>query len=448
MRKLDKKNKSFILALSAIALIAFAIIITFIIMTISKTTIKYDVLEDSYVYNEEGELIHITEDTYAKKNVFDKYYVLVNNKKEDIGAKPVIYNAKTRELKLLGSFYEVSQNGDVKKYKGETIIDKSSKSRLFKIADRKYLVVSSVIRSEDNSLHTNDYLLVDIDKAGNAYLYNNNVNIKTFNDLELITEDFHFDVSREYLIINNERVDLAKVNGSTNEHDRTIEEEKPDEGGEGGNTTEVEAPKPPVNTIIQQEIVEQYVSRKTTITGIETTESEMTINYVVYDPFFEYEEVYVNVYQNGSLIGKYSLGTSLTSHKITNLKAHTNYNLEFFYSYKKDNGELETVKFDTSSAMTKNIKASIRLEKVSSSVVRYILIVEGGYRLDSATVEMYIDDQKVASDTVNTVQAASTNGYKGSLSYTGTGEFVTLKLTNCIYNGESISIDASYKYKY
>ncbi len=451
MRKLDTKNKTFIFALSALTFIVLGIIVVFIIVKISKTTIKYEIKDGTYVYNESGELVTINEETYAKKNVLDKYYVMLDGKKEYVDSKPVFYREKTRELKLLGTFYEIANNGEINKFSGETIIESSGNSRLFKIADRKYLVVASVIRSEDNSLHTNDYLLVDIDKAGNAYLYNNNVNIKTFTDLELVTDGFHFDVSREYLIINNEQIDLAKVNGSTNEHSREKVEPVEDEGGGngngGGNDQPEETPFIPKNTIIEQEIVQKYIARKTTVTGIETTENDLKINYVIYDPFSEYDEVYVNVYTNGSLIGKYDLGINSTSFVVNELKAHTRYNLEFYYTYKNDNDELVTVKFDSASVETKNIKASLSLEKTSDSVVRYILIVEGGYRLDSAIVEMYIDDTKVGSDVVNTSQAASASGYKGSISFEGTGDFVTLKLTNCIYNGEAIDIESSYKYK-
>ena len=347
-------------------------------------------------------------------------------------------------------FYEIAKNGEVTKYSGETSIDSVNTPRLFKIADRRYLVIASVIRTDDNSLHANDYLLVDIDKAGNAYLYNNSVNIKTFSDLVLITDTFRFDVSREYLIIDKETIDLAKVNGSTNEHDRTIDVDGEGEGG-GGNgngTGEEENPAVPTNEMLEPEIIERYVSRKTTITGIETTDNQIEINYVVYDPFNEYEEVYVNVYSDSKLIGKYNLGLALTSHTISSLKAYTNYNLEFYYSYHDESGEIKTVQFDTAKVMTKKIKASLSLEKVSDSVVRYILIVEGGYRLDSASVEMYIDDKLVGTDVVNTTQAATKSGYKGSITYEGTGNFVTLKLTNCIYNGEAMDIESSYKYKF
>ena len=447
MRKLDKKNKTFIIALSALTIIVLVIIIGFIVVKIGKTTVKYDALSGSYVYNSSKELIAITENTYVKRNVFDNYYVVLDKERVNVGSKPVFYNEKTRSVKLLGTFYEIAKNGEVTKFTGETSINSVSVPRLFKIADRRYLVIAPVIRTDDNSLHANDYLLVDIDKAGNAYLYNNSVNIKTFSDLVIVTDSFRFDVSREYLIIDKETIDLAKVNGSTNEHDRTIIE---DDGsnGNGDGSGDIENPAAPNNEVLEPEVIERYVSRKTTITGIETTDNQIDINYVVYDPFNEYEEVYVNVYSNGKLIGKYNLGLALTSQTISYLKAYTYYNLEFYYSYHDENGELKTIQFDTAKVMTKKIKASLSLEKVSDSVVRYILIVEGGYRLDSASVEMYIDDKLVGTDVVNTTQAASKSGYNGSISYEGTGNFVTLKLTNCIYNGEAMDIDSSYKYKF
>ena len=44
--------------------------------------------------------------------------------------------------------------------------------KFYKIDDRKYLVVDSKIVSEDYSIEANNYLLVELDKAGNAKLSN------------------------------------------------------------------------------------------------------------------------------------------------------------------------------------------------------------------------------------------------------------------------------------
>ena len=453
-RKLDTKNKIYIVALSIFTIIVLIIVLSFIFFKIKEVNIKYQVDSNSFVYNTSGELINIEDDTYAKKNLLGKYYILDNKEKISVGTSPVIFNEKHREIKLLGTFYEITKNGEINKLKGETEINSTAVSRIFKIADRKYLIVSSNIRSQDGTLNVSDYLLIDIDKAGNAYLSNNKINIKTFSDLNLITDAFTFSVNEEKLLIEDETVDLAKINGSTNEYkkEEKTEEEKDDENSSGnaGEQSGTNIYNPVIKnekTIIETVTVDKYVSRRTTVMSLEETTSEIKINYIVYDPLTEYQEIYVNVYNNGNFVNKYTLKEALTSQTISGLKANTTYRLDFYYSYLNESGNIQNILFDTAVVTTKNINASISLEKTSESIVQYILKIDGDYKLDSAKVALYIDDEYKAAETINTTEAISRDGYKGSITYDGNGEFVTLKLIDCIYNGAPISIDASYKYK-
>lgn len=456
MRKLDKKNKLFITALSAFVILVFIGLSIFIVYKIGQTSIKYNVKNNSYVYNNAGELININEDGYVKKNLTDKYILYTGDEKINIGSNPAIFNQSIRELKLLGTFYEVSKNGEVAKIKGENDINTNGSSKLYKISDRRYLVVSPNIKSEDGSLNTTDYLLINIDKVGNSYLYNNKINIKTFSDLKIVTDGFTFNVNEEKLVIENEVIDLAKINGSTNTYTKPADEGEGEgdgegEGGGSGNGSgsgEGENIYPEPEKIIETETVtvNKYIARKTTIMNIESTTSEISVNYIVYDPFSEYTEVYANLYQNGNFIKKFTLQEALTNLKITGLNVNKEYRLDFHYSYNDADGNPKDNLFDTAYVTTKNINANISLEKTSQSVVRYILKVDK-YTLDSATVSMYIDGVKVASDEVNTALAATSGGFAGSINYEGSGDFVILKLENCIYNGEKIEIDASYKYK-
>jgi len=105
------------------------------------------------------------------------------------------------------------------------------------------------------------------------------------------------------------------------------------------------------------------------------------------------------------------------------------------------------VLFDSVLVQTKNINGNITLEKVSNNSVRYILKIDGDYKLDSANVAMYIDGVLVAKDAVNGKDAASKDGFISTITYEGIGDFVVLKLEDCIYNGAQVAIDASYKYK-
>lgn len=448
MRKLNKKNKSYIIILSVLTLILLGAILVFIGFKIKELNHKYGIALGSVVYDSRDELVYIKEDTYAKKDLLNRYYVMINNDKHFIGQAPVIFTSHIKELKLLGIFYEILKNGEVNKLKGETTINSTATSRIFKIDDRKYLVIAPSIKSGDGSLNASDYLLINIDKAGNGYLFNDEVNIKTFSDLSIITDGFTFNVNEELLIIDDESIDLAKINGSTNQYEKP--EEEPggsDDGGTGGNDGNQsetiypeETPKPdPI-------IVDRYVTHKTTIMSINTTANSADIRYVVYDPFSEYKEVYFTVSKEGVEINRYNLEMALTKHTIQGLLADSEYRFDFYYSYDDEQGIAQNVLFDSILAQTKNINGNITLEKISNNSVRYILKIDSKYPLDSAKIAMYIDGELVATETVNTV-AASKDGFVSTITYDKTGSFALLKLVDCIYNSAPVEIEASYKYK-
>ena len=451
MRKLNKKNKTYIIALSILTLILLGAILVFIGFKVKELNTKYDIALGSVVYDDNNEIVHINEDTYAKKDLFGRYFVMNEENKVVVGSAPVFFTSSMKEIKLLGTFYEILKNGEINKLKGETTINSTAASRIFKIDDRKYLVIAPSIKSGDGSLNASDYLLINIDKAGNGYLFNDEINIKTFSNLNIITDNFTFKVNEEVLLIDEESIDLAKINGSTNEYEAETPGNETGESESGGNSgggvggSESIYPDTPAQKP-DPEVIEKYINRKTTIMSVDTTANSANISYVVYDPFSEYKNIYVTVSANGTLVNTYNMEMALTNYIVNNLRANTEYRFDFYYSYNDEIGVEQNVLFDSVIATTKNIKGNITLEKVSNNSVRYIVKVDSDYVLDSANVAMYIDGELVKVDLVNT-RAASNGGFVSTITYDKTGSFVVLKLVDCIYNGAPVEIEASYKYK-
>lgn len=456
MRKLDNKNKAYIFSLLSLTLIIFILIVIFISYQIRQMNIKYEIKASSYVYNVNSELKYIESDTYAKKNLFNKYYIIGEDEKINIGNSALVFNDKSKEITLLGTFYEIGKSGNVNKIKGYTQINSTAIARVLKIDDRKYAIIAPNIRSNDGSLNVQNYLLINIDKAGNAYLYNKDVNIKTFKELSLITDSFTFNVNEELLLIENETIDLAKVIGSTNEYVAKTEIENSDDNnnenvqGNGGSNNTGSNIFVDHQTEIQTVTVNQYVARKTTIISTYATVNSLTINYLAYDPFSEYTSLYVEIYNGNLLVTKENLDVNATSKVINNLSANTEYRLDFYYTYEDENNIESIQKFDSSYVKTDMVTAKINLEMVSDSVVRYILKVDDNFVCDSATVSLLVEGQKIASEQINPSTAASTAGYHGSFNFSSasySGQFAIIRLENCLYNGANIDIEASYKYK-
>lgn len=453
MRKLNSKNKAYIVALSALVAIVGIIVILFIVYKIKDINIKYDISKGSVVFNSDNELVTFSESTYAKKNLIGSYYALENDKKVNITSNPVIYNKNNRIIKLLGTFYEIKDNGETSKIKGETDIENTISSRIFKISDRKYLIISDTITSSDGSLNTKDYLIINIDKKGNGYLYNYELHMKSFNDLVINTSKFSLKVNSEKLTMGSEVIDLAKINGSTNEYQEKNETNTTNNGGANPNNdmdnlypTKKEKEEVKEEVIKQIEIDNKYVTRKTSILSVNSSVNSVDIHYVVYDPFNEYTRIYVILKNNDEVINTYDLDRNIANFEIKNLLSNTEYLLEFHYNYLDSNNITQDVIFDSVKKTTSTLKGNISLEKVTSNSVSYIVKIEDGIKLESCHMALYIDDNLVSNEQIDTSELLKA-GYHGKITYEQNGNFATLKLINCIYNGKEAQIDASYKYK-
>ena len=132
MRKLNKKNKTYIVILLTFVVIVFIATAVFAYFKIKDMNIKYNIYKDSYLYNTKNELIYVTDDTFAKKDFLGRYYVNIEGKKVYLGSSGVIYNASSRNVTLLGIFYEVLKNGEVDKLKGESVVSCTNANRIFK----------------------------------------------------------------------------------------------------------------------------------------------------------------------------------------------------------------------------------------------------------------------------------------------------------------------------
>lgn len=452
MRKINKKNKLTMSILLILVLIVIIIAIIFIGFKFKEANKKYAVKQSEIILAKNKDVIVANDNSYIKKSIMGNYYLYENKKKKgSLGGDTLIYNAHDKAISLLGTYYEVLQDSTVNKLVGQTEINNTSIPRLFKIADRKYLLIASNIKSLDGLLNTKDYLFIDIDKVGNGNVYNYELNMKSFASLSLTADNYLFNVNKEELVIGDETIDLTKINGSTNSYQEKYPEEGDGDSSSGGNGSGGSSSIYPPQTqiIYNKETIteEHYVNRKTTILDTVTTATSITINYLVYDPHNEYQSIFVRVYdEQNKLVSQSNLEMNLTTHLVKNLKALSKYRLEFYYTY-LDNNEVKEVKFDELRCQTKTINSEITLESTSDNIVRYKVKVDNNYVLDRIKIALYIDGNQVGIADVNPL-VASKDGYIGEFRITTSGEFATLKLIDCYYQNNLVMLNnASYKYK-
>ena len=463
MRKYDKRNKIYFGIVLVASLILIIIFSFFIAKVIKNGKIEYFIDEGSILYDKDKNLIKLESESVLKIKWNDEYYLMEDKNMYLLGTNSIIYNPSKDIMQLYGKYYEVTSGGEdnVIVYEDETVV-RTTESKFLKIADRKYLIIDPVIKTENGSLNTKNYLIVELDKMGNATLINNEVNLKTFEPTTIITSNFTFDIANEQLTISDQIIDLKKIIGSTNEYVKP--EDKPSDGEDDnssdnntgnndGNTSEGgnnEGQTGGDNNNDDENIDDIIDKTKTTsIISVNPSVGNISIDYVIYDPLNEYESVFVEVRDdNNTLVSVGYFDKMNTNFIITGLKANITYNLTFKYVYYREGVRVEE-KFDEASVTVGKPNISLRVDKVTSKTIYYTVLLDKDYSLDALTVNLVSDledgSQIKLYNTFDSNTLANKESVSGSFNYSNIGQFATLYINNVKFSGYPIDIDAKYK---
>ena len=435
MRKYDIKNKrniGIIIGISVIIIIMFSLIIK---LFLSHDHREYLVDTGSLIFDKDKTIVKLDKSGIIKKKWNNDYYLTYNDKSILLGAAAISYNEDTGKIVLYGKYYEIGAGDDIVVTDGETEIKSSALTKFYKLADRKYLVIDKEIKTTDGLLSTTDFLLVDLDKVGNATLTNHKVSLKSFGGTTIVTSNYTFDVQNEILTYGSNKIDLKKIIGSSNTY--TKEELIPDENGGGtsdnvtnigdntsssgnsggtgsGGTNEGNGSS---NTVIEEV---KKATKRTSVISTNSTTNKITIDYVIYDPKKEYTSVYMEVNEEGTnKIDTIHLTASDTKYEINNLFPNTKYNLTFKYSYLDEENNLKTDVFDNISVTTKKPKINLKVTNISNGNIKYLITTDNTYNIEKGTIKVFINNELVSSSTIsingNTPESININPVSGDL---------------------------------
>ena len=231
MRNLTSGNKMNFTIFALIILIILVILFTAVVMVLGNGKEEYEVSSTMSIYDKNYNYIELENDAKISKKWTGNFYLKENvTKKEyNLGNYVVAFDKNRKSLDLYGNFYQVLKGGDISKISGYNTVSGNVQSQFYKIDDRKYLIAAKNIKNDTGSLSTQNYLIIIIDKLGNALLLNNEINVKTINEMIISTDDFEFDVANELLTYNEESINLKKIIGSTNEYVKPEEEKEENE---------------------------------------------------------------------------------------------------------------------------------------------------------------------------------------------------------------------------
>ena len=466
MRKYDIKNKrniGIIIGISIIIIIMFSLVIKFF-LSLNKE--EYIVSKGNIVFDKDKTLIKLDSDGKIKTKWKGEYYLTYDGKDYELGNTAIAFNEDTTEIKLYGRYYEISSGSEINITSNETVIKNSLLTKFYKLADRKYLIVDKEIKSADNLLSTTDFLLVELDKAGNATLTNHKVNLKTFSEAEIVTSNYTFDIANEILTYGSDKIDLKKIIGSSNNY--TKEDLIPDESKntndnvtnidingnqgnnnstDGNNQTNGNGSSNSGTTI--EEI--KKAAKQTSVVSVTSTVNKIIIDYVIYDPYKEYTSVYMEVQKEDSdKVEVIYLNTNNTRYELKDILPNTKYNLKFKYTATED-GESIIKEFANTTISTQKPKLSLKVTKTRAGEITYVITTDSSYTLTSADLVVTITDSKTGETRKETSTISISNNTSNTvkLNKMKDGDIIELKLIN-VKSGDTIikGITASDKFIY
>lgn len=469
-RKLGKKNKLLFIILTIVIIVIILIFLYFIGIYRNYDNQKYEIKKESVLYDDDFSYIKVEGDAYLDQKLDGNYYLIDNNNnkkyKSKIGPIAISYNKNDYRIYLYGSAFQVMANGEIKTIKGKTEITKASPTKFYKLRDRKYLFVDGNIRTNDNMIDTTGYVIIELDKQGNATFANHEINIKTIKPLILKGSLFDFDIANEQLIYENEKIDLKKVIGSTNEYKEKDKNKDKDDGKEenkeeqSDTTYYDEYMNEVINSInnlsgsissvnektkenLKKDEIYFEFSKWVALKSVASSVTTIQLDYTVFDPNNEYQIVFANISSENSKEQKIYLNKNETTHIIRNLEIDTEYTITFGYQLV---GEQEEIYEDVIKVKTKKPDCKLKVTKVTTEYIYYNLIIDDNYKFETANVILYSDNEKIAEDKINVEQALTKNGYTGKLHYSSLGSLIKIKVDDIIYNGSKIELNIEDKF--
>lgn len=474
MRKLTSGNKiNFtVFAIVIIVIIVVLVVCLRYVMGIDKTI--YQIEPNTFVYDSENVPVLI-ENGGTMQAKWDGNYHLesTDGTSYNLGPQSIMYNKSAGKVSLYGKMYQVFSDASVQTLSGQTEFINFSEDRFYKLADRKYLIISDSISNEQKNIQTRRYLLIILDKAGNTLLLNNEINAKTINPMSLITPSFTFDIANEKLIFGENKIDLTKIIGSTNKYEEKVEvaDNKNQNNNNNGETTIIQNSSSTSNNNNSSQVIvngngnnnssssnisgdnneeggggvnNTPLDKNVSLRSATATSSSITINYSVVDPESKYQTVYINV--DGDISKTVSLDKANTSYTINKLSPNTDYRITFGVREINTDGTISERIEDTLIVRTDRVSTDINITRVTSTNIYFNFKMDSNYIYDSADIVLYVDGNEIERKNIEIGESTSSEGWNSSFKYEYGSEII-IRLENVIYDGNSIDVDVQTKMK-
>lgn len=489
MRKLNGRNKIFIIIFSIIVVVMIVILVSAVGIAQKNGSTVYSVSNNSIVFDSETNLIDTSKGGSIKQRWNGTYYYLdINDVEYELGDIPVVYEKSKDKIEIFGQNYLVNKDGSIIEGEEFTEITNYSETQFYKLADREYLIVSPEIYTEDKSIYASKYLLVYLDKKGNASVLNDSINLKTINPITLVFDKYKFDIANEKLLIDTKNIDLKQVIGSTNEY-KEKEHHMNDEVDldyenladqynslvesfqqyiddstlfiDAANTIFANANFNVTNSIVQGTTNSgntannlTNITKMVSLRGAIANSTHIDVTYAVSDVGDQYQVVYLLV--TGIIDGEETTEKVLldkygSTYRIPKLSPRHEYTISLGYIERVKDlaGEwiLQDQVEDTINVRTIKPDISIKIDKISKGYVHFTFKMKEEYALEGGSIALYAGDQYVNRINIKTLEALSEKGFSSKIQL-AEGSILELRLEDAIYNGNLVELNVKEKFTY
>lgn len=508
MRALSKKAKSTFTIFTILVVVVLLVFSAVIFIVMKNRSETYVIPQASTVYTEDYEYIELTADAKLNKKWDGNYYLTTAEKEVyGLGANTFIYDGKN--LTFYGESYKINNDGTVVNLEDVSVVEDLTTPGVYKLRDRLYVMTGRNISSYDGSFKTENYVGINIHSNGTAMLMNDTNYLNMVDPVLLQCDGLYFDVASELIEYEGQVVSLKNVIGSTNKYDgepllytaglaqedgSIIEAQNPDvitinggkggsggksgrggtggtagngglgghggsgglggtggtggtggvggTGGEGGMGADGGDGGTGGEGSTSQVSATKWVALDSTKPGVTTC----TVYYTVNDLTNDYVSVFLKLYKDGqsSELKTINLDKNNNSYTISGLTPDTGYKVELCYKAYK-NGNLTTVTQDVAKFNTITNVASVKINKVSTSLdgsdtlltVKYTVYGNSQYPLTSCNIGAYFNGGNEVVQSVDVYRANSSAGYSGVVTIrlsgvTSPSGKVTVKFKNAV----------------
>ena len=366
--------------------------------------------------------------------------------KYDLGKKTVAYEPQSGSLKVFGGGWQFKEDGTVVKLSNFEEIP-LTESGFIKLSDRKYVLVGDDIHDASGKVTADGFLYIIADKAGNAHMMNDVMNVTSMDEMILNEGDFQYNIAEETLALGENVVDLQSVMSALNvvEDPFNLGRKKyayTIRGGNGGS----------INGSNQSQNITGRMGMY--IKSIDKSSNKLVVHFRINDTFGNYGEIEVRVKPSSGSGKEIIKRVGPDDEEVTfdQLTAGKRYTVTIGYYDEEEDGEFRSM--DVVRATTEDVSISFYITQVNSDDVCYSVQLDEDYVTSFTRVVIHnhtdmedifsVDDAKEGyAGTISTVGLDSTTKkirLNFQVSDNGTS-WTTLKSTTAVLDLDSFFDD-------